>query len=186
MNIFCLDLNTTIAAQYHNNSHCIKLILEQMQIMSTNHRVLDGTETIGKSKSGRKKTEWILQDSYLNSTLYSSTHKNHPSTIWCRQSDSNYKWLHELTVALCKEYSFRYGKIHKCEQTGLLELLKTPPKNIPIGEFTPVTPAMDQQYIIPGDSVASYRNYYINAKQHLADWSGKVNSRPIPDWYVLK
>ncbi|MEN6551952.1 MAG: hypothetical protein ABFC34_03600, partial [Methanobacterium sp.] len=61
--------------------------------------------------------------------------------------------------------------------------LKTPPKNIPIGEFTQVTLAMPDEYKVPGDSVASYRNYYINAKKHLADWSGKVNGREIPPWY---
>ena len=185
MNIFALDNNVKLAAQYHNNSHCIKLILEQIQLMCTAHRVLDGIETEGKSKSGRKKKEWVLEDSNLNSKLYSSTHQNHPSSKWCRQNISNYKWLHELTVALCKEYQYRYGKIHKCEQIGLLDLLKTPPKNIPIGEFTPVTPAMDSQYIIPGDSVASYRNYYVKAKQHLADWSGKINSREVPEWYKI-
>lgn len=185
MNIFCIDLDTKLCAQYHNSRHNIKMILEQHQLLCTAHRVLDGIETQGKSKSGRNKKEWVLADSDLNSKLYSATHCNHPSAIWCRTTDSNYKWLHDLTVALCKEYTYRYGKIHKCEQIGLLDLLKTPPKNIPIGEFTPVTPAMDQQYVIPGDSVASYRNYYIKSKQHLADWSGKVNGRPVPEWYII-
>ena len=186
MNIFALDNNPKIAAQYHNSKHCVKLILEHHQLLCTAHRVLDGIETEGKSKSGRKKKEWIFSNKELNDKFYSATHCNHPSAIWCRTTDSNYRWLHELTIELCKEYTYRYGKIHKCEQIGLLDLLKTPPKNIPMGEFTQVTPAMDKEYIIPGDSVASYRNYYIKAKQHLADWSGKVNSRPIPDWFILE
>lgn len=183
MNIFALDSNPKLAAQYHNSKHNIKMILEQHQLLCTAHRLLDGTQIEGKSKTGRKKKEWILQDTELNSKLYNATHTNHPSAIWCRTNDSNYKWLHELTVELCKEYTFRYGKVHKCEQIGLLDLLKTPPKNITIGDLIPVTPAMDSQYIIPGDSIASYRNYYINAKKHLADWSGKVNGREIPPWY---
>lgn len=185
MNIFNLDPNPKIAAQFHNTKHCIKMILEHTQLLCTAHRILDGKEVQGKSNSGRSKKEWILEDSVMNEKLYSVTHQNHPSAIWCRKNISNYNWLHELTVELCKEYTYRYGKIHKCEREGLLELLKTPPKNIPTGEFTPVTPAMDAQYIIDGDSVASYRNYYIKAKQHLADWSGKVNSRPIPEWYLI-
>lgn len=185
MNIFFLDLNVEKCAQYHNSKQNIKMILEQHQLLCTAHRVLDGIETEGKSKSGRKKKEWILSDNELNNKLYSATHCNHPSAIWCRTTKSNYKWLHELTVALCKEYTYRYGKIHKCERIGLLELLKTPPKNIPIGEFTPVTPAMPDECVIPGDSVASYRKYYIEKKQHLADWSGKVNSRTVPEWYII-
>ena len=185
MNIFCLDLDVEKCAQYHNNKQTIKMVLEQHQLLCTAHRVLDGKLVIGKSSSGKAKKQMVLDD-HRESILYSVTHQNHPSAIWCRQSDSNYKWLYELTVALCKEYSYRYGKIHKCEQIGLLELLKTPPKNIPIGKFTPVTPAMDQDCIVPGDSVASYRKYYIEKKQHLADWSGKINGRPIPEWYIIK
>lgn len=183
MNIFALDKSAKIAAQYHNSRHNIKMILEHHQLLCTAHRILDGVQTKGKSKTGRKKTEWILEDEKLNSILYSATHANHPSAIWCRSTNSNYNWLHELTVELCKEYTYRYGKTHKCERIGLLDLLKVPPKNIPNGELTPVTPAMDSQYIIPGDSIASYRNYYIKAKQHLADWSGKINSREVPEWY---
>ena len=33
-----------------------------------------------------------------------------------------------MTVALCKEYTHRYDKIHKCEWSGLLEILSTPTK----------------------------------------------------------
>jgi hypothetical protein len=89
-------------------------------------------------------------------------------------------------VELCKEYTFRYGKIHKCESSGLVSFLETQPKNIPIGEFIQVTPAMPEEYKIQNDSVASYRNYYNKSKQHLASWVGKVNSRPIPEWFVLE
>lgn len=185
MNIFALDTDPKLAAQYHNNSHCIKLILESCQLLSTAHRILDGKEIQGKSKSGRNKKQWILEDFEMNAKLYSSTHQNHPSAIWCRKTIPNYKWLHSLTVELAKEYTYRYGKIHKCEKDGLIDLLKTPPKNIPIGEFIPVTPAMPEECVIKGDSIASYRQYYIKCKQHLADWSGKVNGRPVPEWYVI-
>jgi len=36
---------------------------------------------------------------------------------------------------------------------------------------------------VAGDSIKSYRNYYINNKMHLASWRGKVNSRNIPNWF---
>jgi hypothetical protein len=186
MNIFYISNDPSEIAKWQVNKHCIKMVLESVMLLCTSHRILDGKETQGKSKSGRNKKQWVLEDSEMDSRLYLSTHQNHPSAIWCRTNISNYNWLHELTIELCKEYTYRYGKIHKCERDGLLDLLKTPPKNIPEGEFTQPTPAMPDYCIIPNDSIASYRAYYIKSKQHLANWSGKVNSRPMPEWFVYE
>lgn len=182
MNIFALSLDVKECVQMHNNRHCTKMILEYNQLLSTAHRVLDGKEVVGKPKTGRKQTKWVLNDE-RDSILYSSTHVNHPSAIWVRQSDSNYRWLHNLLVELCKEYTFRYGRIHKCESIGLVDALKTIPNNIPQGKFTEPTPAMPEEVKILNDSVASYRNYYNKYKQHLADWSGKINGRDAPEWF---
>ena len=184
MNIFYLDNDPVACAQMHNDKHCIKMILEHNQLLSTAHRILDGNEIVVKSKTGRNIKRWILSDEREN-ILYSATHQNHPSAIWCRQSKSNYLWLVDLTEALCKEYTYRYGKIHKCEEIGLVELLKIPPNNISVGLFTQPTPAMDEKYKVPGNSIESYRNYYREAKTHLANWQGKINSRSAPDWYFL-
>lgn len=156
------------------------MITECVQMLCTNHRFLDGQEIVGK-RNGRKYTTWKL-DSELDSVLYTATHINHPSTAWARKNDENYSWLWQLVNALSKEYTYRYGKIHKCESSGLINNLKTLPKNIPVGQFTQPTPAMDSQYII-GDSIQSYRHFYIVAKKHLANWNGKINSRQIPEWY---
>ena len=182
MNIFALDLDPVKCAEYHNSKHTIKMILEHNQLLSTAHRVLDGSEIVVKSKTNRNVKRWVLPDVREN-ILYSATHVNHPSAIWCRQSESNYRWLVDLTEALCKEYTYRYGKVHKCERDGLVKLLKSPPKNIPVGLFTEPIPAMDEKYKVFGDSIESYRNYYREGKKHLASWKGKVNSRPTPDWY---
>lgn len=182
MNIFYLNKNPKQCAIDHANAHVIKMVLEYSQLMSTAHRVLDGQEVASKSKTGRNVKRWTLNDE-RDSILYTATHLNHPSAVWCRQSDSNYRYLHDLLVELCKEYSHRYGRIHKCESSGLVIALSKLPINIPVGNFTEPTPAMDKSYIINNDSIASYRNYYINAKTHLANWNGKVNSRSIPEWY---
>jgi len=62
MNIFALDDNPKIAAQYHNNAHCVKMILECSQLLCTAHRVLDGKEVIEKTASGRNIKRWKLED----------------------------------------------------------------------------------------------------------------------------
>jgi len=184
MNIFFLDKDSVKCAQSHVDSHCIKMILEYCQLLSTAHRVLDGTQSIGLSKTGRKQTRYVLPDE-RESILYSATHLNHPSAIWCRKNDSNYIWLSKLLNELCKEYTYRYGKVHKCESSGLVKaLLWNLPKNIPNGNFTGPTPAMPDECKVSGDSLQSYRNYYVMSKQHLWSWKGKINSRSEPQWFT--
>ena len=184
MNIFYLDKNPQKCAEMHVDKHCVKMILEYAQLLSTAHRVLDGVLTDGLSQSGRKRKLYVLNDS-RNEILYSATHVNHPSAIWCRQSDSNYMWLAELLEECCKEYSYRYGKIHKVESSGLMQSLKNVfPKNIPNKPFTEPTPAMPDECKVPGNSLMSYHNYYNMNKQHLWSWKGKINSREVPKWLI--
>ena len=179
MNIFYLDHDVTKCAEMHNDKHTVKMILEYCQLLSTAHRYLDGVEVIGKTKTGRNAKRWILNDE-RDTILYSATHINHPSAVWCRKTSANYEWLHQLLVELCKEYTFRYGKVHKCEREGLVAQLARLPDTITSAPFTQPTPAMPDEVKIAGDSVASYRNFYINNKTHLANWK----NREVPSWYA--
>ena len=179
MNIFFLDNDIKKCAQYHCDKHVVKMILETAQLLSTAHRILDGTETVAVSDTGRKKKKWILPNA-LENYIYSATHINHPSAIWCRKTDKNYCWLHQLLLALCKEYTYRYGKIHKCQATGLVASLAKLPKNIPIGEFTPPTPAMPDEYKVSNDVLKSYHNYYNGAKVRMFAWK----KRQPPNWII--
>jgi hypothetical protein len=184
VNIFYLDKNPQKCAEMHVDKHCIKMILEYAQLLSTAHRVLDGVLTVGLSESGRKQQRYILSDE-RQQVLYSATHINHPSAVWVRQSSANYMWLAELLEECCKEYSYRYGKIHKVESSGLMQSLKNIfPKNIPNKPFTEPTPAMPDECKVPGNSLMSYHNYYNMNKQHLWSWKGKINSREVPKWLI--
>ena len=115
MNIFYLDRDVTKCAEYHNDKHVVKMILEYAQLLSTAHRVLDGKEYIDAS-SGRKIKRWRLEDTSLEGCLYKATHVNHPSAVWVRQSNNNYNWLVCLFQSLLSEYTHRYGKIHSCDR----------------------------------------------------------------------
>ena len=179
MNIFYLNHDVYKCAEMHNNKHTVKMILEYSQLLSTAHRFLDGTLVIGNSETGRKQKRYVLSDS-RESILYSATHINHPSAIWVRQSPENYIWLSNMLIALCEEYTHRYGKTHKVERVGLcFVLLKNVPVNIGNKGWSEPTPAMPDEVKIPGNSIASYQNYYINNKSHLANWK----NREIPVWY---
>ena len=108
MNIFYLDRSPSIAAEMACDKHVVKMILESAQLLSTAHRVIDGDEYADKVG------------------LYKMAHKNHPSTIWTRTSTENYMWLNRYFGALCREYTYRYGKHHASERlAGPLALFLT-------------------------------------------------------------
>ncbi len=180
MNIFFLSKSTVESAQFHNDKHCVKMILEYAQLLSTAHRILDGEQYIDAS-SGRKIKRWQLKGSAAEPLLYKATHINHPSAVWARENKENYMWLAQLLDDLCKEYTHRYGRIHKCETDGLVQWLASyAPKNIANRPWTQPTPAMPDDCKVAGDSLASYRKYYIQNKRHLAKWS----KREVPEWYT--
>ena len=161
MNIFYLDNNQSICAKYHVDKHVVKMILEYAQLLSTAHRVLDDQQL----------------DPDMGLSIYKLTHKNHPSTIWVRKSASNYRWLYEMWISLMDEYTYRYGKQHASGR--LIDYLVNLPKNIStVGVFTEPTPAMPEEYMVPADSIQSYRNYYIKDKIHLHNWK----QREVPSF----
>mgnify|MGYP003342777915 CR=1 FL=1 len=127
MNIFYVHETPSICAQQHVDKHVVKMILEYAQLLSTAHRVLDGVSIVGKSKTGRKQTRYVLSDD-RDSVLYNATHLNHPSAKWTRHSACNYRWLFKLWIELMREYNYRYGKIHASAR--LIPHLKNLPKNI--------------------------------------------------------
>ncbi len=175
MNIFYLDEDPKKASEYHNDKHVIKMILESSQLLSTAHRVLDGKETI-EIKNNRKLKRWKLSDD-RETILYKSTHINHPCAVWVRMSEHHYNWLYQLLLNLCKEYTFRYDKIHKIERE-LVQHLYKPPSNIGNNPFTEPPQAMPDD-VKWDNSVQAYRNYYKVYKQKLASWK----RRSIPEWY---
>jgi len=176
MNIFYLDKDPKVCAQYHLDKHVVKMIVEYAQLMSTAHRVLDGKEYFDLSKNGRRVKRYKLPDVYLDRVIYKACHINHPSAVWTRASNQNYKWLFKLWNELCKEYTYRYKKQHATFMKLAVDLVKTP-ANIPIGEFTQPTPAMPD-YCKHEDSLIAYRKYYINEKMYMARYTG----RELPIW----
>lgn len=179
MNIFYLHHDTKKCAELHNDKHVVKMILEYAQLLSTAHRVIDGTPTIDRGgATGRQRTTYILPDD-RDSMLYRATHINHPSAIWVRVRESHYRWLFQMWVDLMDEYTYRYGKVHASAR--LIGYLNKPPKNIKFGDgFDQPTPAMPDEYKVTGNSIRSYINYYVGAKKHLASWK----KRQTPEWFT--
>jgi hypothetical protein len=155
MNIFFLHLNPFICAIMHVDKHVVKMILESCQLLCTTHHVVCSTYK----------------------PPYKPTHKNHPSTVWVRESKSNYEYLVNLGKALCKEYTYRYGKIHKC-QSYIEELGNNIP---PIPDIGFTTPAMAMPDIYKSNNpVESYRAYYFFEKSNIHSWK----KRSVPKWII--
>jgi hypothetical protein len=176
MNRFILDKDPRIAAEYHCDKHVVKMILEESQMLSTAHRLIDGVETIGQSKTGRKAKRWKLNDTRENK-IYQATHVNHPCTQWSMQTNNNYNWSVCLLRSLLDEYEYRYKKIHKCEE--LYSVLSIPPLKINVGPLTTFPQAMPDE-CKRDNPVDGYRTYYIEHKKRFAKWTG----REVPDWFV--
>ena len=154
MNIFYLDECPNTAARYHNDKHCIKMILESAQILCTIINEARGEQV----------------------TPYKSTHKNHPCTLWAGQSVENAQWLYALTKALNDEYKYRFGRdtdhksfamLEDVSMQGLLNYYLVD------REFTPPPQAMPD-YLKSDDAVFSYRLYYKLEKTHLLQYTKRI------------
>ena len=160
MNIFFLHINPEECAKMHINKHVVKMILESIQLLCSAHHLYPSGKEI---------------------KIMKLTHKNHPSAIWTGESLSNYNWLLDLTKELCKEYTYRYGKHHKCEEEYLQTLSDVKP-DIPDIGLTPPRQAMPEIYKINSesidDAIEAYRNYYFFEKNHMFVWK----DRDVPEW----
>jgi hypothetical protein len=177
MNIFYLSYDPRTCAAEHCDKHCVKMIVEYAQLLSTAHRVLDGIPYMDKTANNRNIKRFKL-DEPRESNLYKASHINHPSNIWVRQSRNHYKWLFELYQQCCYQYTDRYKKFHASEY--LVGYLTQAPFNIQDNKWSDPPPAMPDKYKVP-DAIQSYRNYYIGDKAAFATW--KSPSTP-PLWFT--
>lgn len=188
MNIFILSKNPVEAAQQQCDKHVVKMIVESAQMLSTAHRLLDGIESIEKKYVNgslparyRNTRVWNLQDYTMEHALYRVAHAKHPCTIWTTQSACNYEWHYQHFIALCDEYTYRYGKVHATD-TKLRELLKKHPINILKRDMTefPLAMKAHPECMIPSDPVKSYRMFYQTKKDRFKmAWT----KRQVPEWF---
>lgn len=185
MNIFVLDKNPQKAAEYHCNKHVVKMILEAGQMLCAAHwlHLLDNYYDghISDFKRVRDIQNWLYANTHaLEQPPWKLSHMRHPCTLWTNESYSNYMWQWELGVALCKEYTKRYGKVHKSE-TVIDWLGKNTPRLMKDKGLTPFVVCMKEEYKVAGDPVESYRNYYIQDKVRFAKWEPRSTT---PQWFI--
>lgn len=153
MNIFMLDYDMELNAQYHCDKHVVKMILESAQILST-----------------------VVRKSGLDYG-YKATHIHHPCVKWAEESLDNWLYLRNFVDILHNEWKYRY-KHPKTKTHKSFDVVKSLPiPKIESKGLTPFAQAMPDKYKNE-DAVIAYRNYYKNEKSHLFSWK----NREIPSW----
>jgi hypothetical protein len=151
MNIFLLDTNPRKCAAYHCDRHVVKMILESAQMLCTAH--------------------WMTG----SRAPYKATHTSHPCSLWVRESIDNYRFLCRLGLGLCKEYTRRYGKVHKTQ--NVIEWCNANEPALLSRGRTPFAQAMPEEYK-GSNAIEAYRRYYLGEKRGLLKYT---NSR-VPKW----
>ena len=161
MNIFVLDRNPITAARMHCDKHVPKMCVEVAQMMASALRRHGATdEQMPLTKAG---------------TPYKGGYAHHPCTVWAGESRINFLWLGLHAIALCGEYTKRFGNEHACNRP-ILQMMKLH-RVIPNNKLTPFAQAMPDEYR-DDDAVKAYQAYY-HSKQ-FAKWE---KGTPTPDWW---
>ena len=184
MNIFVLSKDPFEAARLQCDKHVVKMIVESAQMLSTTHRLLDGTMELVPSKSGKRMVKYFKLPDERENLFYKNVHETHPCTLWTMKNSMNYFWHYEHFTALCDEYTYRYGKIHSTD-TLLREPLKRLPNNISLfGNQTEHPLAMKANpECMMDDVVESYRAFYQTKQDRFKMvWS----KRPTPEWFEVR
>lgn len=145
MNIFVLDECPIQAATRQCDKHVVKMVVETAQMLCT-----------------------------AGTGAYKPTHAQHPCTVWAGRSARNWEWLVAHGLALCDEYSFRYGRRHKSQD--VIESVLPPESFVDTG-LTPFALAMPDEFK-KENAVESYRAYY-HSKASFAKWT----KRAAPVWW---
>ena len=187
MNIFALSSNPVEAARQMVDKHVVKMPTESCQMLHTNTLYFLFVSAHGREPSLKELKAFHAESHYRH--LMKPAMLNHPSTIWARETKANFMWLYEHALALCEEYTYRYGKEHGSQK----RILDSMTFDADSADITPLTIAMADEYRLDREAyfaenpnlgdwdfvIDSYRNYYIKAKYRFASWKG----RDTPSWY---
>ena len=169
MNIFAIENNTdgsidwVASAQSQDNYRVVKMTLETAQLMCSALNILSGDKQI---------------------TPYKTAHRNHPCTIWARESYYNFIALGLHGIALGNEYNRRFGKQHKSLKVinQCLELCQS--IEFPQIKGTKLPLCMPDEFK-SNDIVHSYRTFYASKprmrypKSKIPQWFKSLRTTPF-------
>lgn len=171
MQIFFINTTQKGIAQDQCDQHCVKQILETMQMLSTVWYV-----------HSREKYDEYYAKGWL---IKPWTVPSHPSIMWIRQSKANYHWTVQLLFELLVEFRFRRKKGHSYEKYAvhLVNDISIAPDLPDVGfvsmskEFQALPDELKHD-----DPVIAYRAFYLHDKKKFAVWKWGRNP---PEWWSM-
>lgn len=182
MNLFYLDDDLDLCAEYHIDKHVGKMQLEATQLLSTAlwcdklfgfvPRALT-PEEYAELKEHKAAEPSIDERTF---TRYLPSHHNHPSAIWVRSSLEHFYWTINYVNALESERLARgYRKPHdSCKECNRLPQ----PKHLVDTGFVRPFQAMPEE-LKTDDVLEDYRLFYMLDKAAIANWK----NREKPYWW---
>jgi len=159
MNIFALSHDPREAAEFHNDKHVVKMILESGQMLCAAHW-LGWERSLDLSGTGRVKDRTEILRTAIPMGMvppWRMTHIGHPCTRWTQRTIENYRWHSDLGLALCKEYTLRYKKVHKSESVHEWLRDNPPPSFEEVGSgLTPFAVCVPSDCAVSQDPVECY------------------------------
>jgi hypothetical protein len=178
MNIFYLSSDPVKSAQYHCDSHVVKMPVESVQMLIT-ARVMNGDISVEQVKEHADQMSIMYSHPSLDldgptyndvfKTHYTPRMRNHPCSIWVRECFSGFGYLQDLLACLGDEYTKRYGKTHK--SVLFYESLPTARIRFRRRKKMPVPLAVGNHNKYEGQPVRTYREFYKSDKSSFAKWS---------------
>lgn len=193
MNIFFTNKDPAECAREHCITHVNKMATEYSQILSTAHRVLDGTPTKviykgGFNTYGILSGDLLRKDHLVKPICMMDTQIDHPSNRWVRDSGDQYRWLLECLKELQSLYYSRRGKAHG--SSWCIDFLSDVPNNIPedgwlCDPYLAINPELYPKVIEcwegTKDTTLTYQLYL---RTKYREWMYRLDKRQmIPHWY---
>ena len=153
MNLFILDADPKMAAQYYQDLHINKIIVEGCQVLASAYPV----ERLSQHDCPRTQ----------KGTARGHSHYNHPVTVWVRENTSNFTWALEHTTALYWERVHRFNKDHF--GFSFIMWCSNNPPALSQDKLTehPQCFKHHPDCVVPGNPVKGYQNYYNKAKREF-------------------
>ena len=154
MNIFFVQPNPISAASSLYARHKLKMLVESTQLLCNAVR-------------------HNCPEKFDDEIIYSTTHDNHPCSLWARESMSNFLWLYDHAYQLTIHYAAKYGKRHKC--WDVLYYIKGLRMDFELLELTEPPQCVHAKYK-SSNPIVAYRSYYVEEKGHIFDegWGDRM------------
>ena len=169
MNLFVVDYDPARAAECLPSKLIVKMPLETCQMLAVN--------------MGPLYLDWGTIRKKDGTSYGHKGFRNHPCTVWARDSHENMAWMITHGLALCGEYMRRYGKVH-ASIIGLLDAKKHFEKNTGLklsvwSQVNSFARALPEELKTNKsiDDVTAYR-LYVNGHKPYAEWKRRPEAKP--------